>query len=67
MSTLPEIEAAIEQLPEPLVEELARWIEKRRAEPTKLPDVEVWLQTAAGVALPGVTTDVVLAATRSEE
>jgi hypothetical protein len=67
MSTLTEIEAAIEQLPEPLVEELARWLEKRRTKPTKLPEVEAWLQTAGGAAVTGVTTDTVMAATRGEE
>lgn len=67
MSSIAEIESAIEKLPAPQVEELAGWLETfrvRRATP--LP-VESWLQRARGTALPGQTTANVMALTRGEE
>ena len=67
MSNLAEIEAAIENLPGPQVDQLARWLETllhRRATP---PPVESWLQRARGAALPGVRTNDVMTLTRGEE
>ena len=67
MSTITEIEAAIENLPTPQVDELAGWLETlrlRRATP--LP-VESWLERARGAAAPGVTTANVMALTRDDE
>ena len=67
MSNIAEIEAAIENLPAPQVDQLARWLEtlrQRRGAP--LP-VEVWLQRARGAALPGAKTEDVMALTRGEE
>jgi hypothetical protein len=67
MSSISEIESAIEKLPAPLVDELAAWLEAfrgRRATPTP---VESWLERARGAALPGETTANVMALTRGEE
>ena len=67
MSTITEIEAAIERLPEPQVDELVAWLEKFRAWRTTPPPVESWLKRAVGAAKPGVTTADVMALTRGEE
>ena len=67
MSSIAEIESAIEKLPAPQVEELAVWLETlrvRRATPLPL---EGWLQRARGAARPGETTEKVMALTRGEE
>lgn len=67
MSTIAEIEAAIEKLPPAQVEELAAWLEAVRVRRATPPAVERWLERARGAALPGVTTAGILAATRGEE
>jgi len=67
MSTITEIEAAIEHLPEPQVAELAAWLENRRAWRATPPPVESWLVYARGAARPGVTTEQVMSSTRGEE
>jgi len=67
MSTITEIEAAIERLPEPQVDELAAWLETLRMRRTTAPAVESWLSRAVGAAKPGVTTADVMALTRGEE
>ena len=67
MSTLAEIEQAIEALPPRDVEALAAWLEKRRQARAPVPPVERWLERARGTAAPGVTTEGVLAMTRGEE
>ena len=67
MSTITEIEAAIERLPEPQVDELAAWLETLRVRRTNPPPVESWLSGAVGAAKPGVTTADVMALTRGEE
>ena len=67
MTTLSEIEKAIEHLPLPQVEELARWLagyRTRRCLPT---NAESWLAQARGAAKSGVTTADVMALTRGEE
>lgn len=67
MTTISEIEKAIEHLPLPQVEELARWLagyRSRRCLPT---NAESWLAQARGAAKPGVTTADVMALTRGEE
>ena len=64
MTTITEIEAAIEKLPAPQMDELAGWLEAlrvRRAMPTP---VENWLQRARGTARPGTTTAQVMDLTR---
>ncbi len=67
MSTITEIEAAIERLPEPQVDELVAWMERFRARRSTPPPVESWLHHAVGAAKPGVTTADVMALTRGEE
>lgn len=67
MSTLREIEAAIEQLPEHQVDELCSWLRELRGRQISPVSVEQWLQRARGVGGPGVTTEQVLAVTRGEE
>ena len=67
MSSIAEIESAIERLPAPQVEELAGWLERLRAKRAAQPPIESWLQRARGAALPGVTTASVMALTRGEE
>ena len=67
MSTIAEIETAIEKLPAPQVDQLARWLEAfrmRRATPSS---VETWLRRARGAAAPSVTTENVMALTRGED
>ncbi len=67
MSSIAEIEEAIEELPAPQVEELAGWLERLRAKRAKPPQVDAWLQHACGAALPGMKTEDVMALTRGEE
>jgi hypothetical protein len=67
MSTIAEIEAAIQKLPDPQVEELARWFETLRLRRSSPPAPDTWLGRARGAALPGVTTANVMAFTRGEE
>ncbi len=67
MSTITEIENAIEKLSAAQMEQLAEWLEKlrvRRATPAR---VEGWLERARGAALPGETTARIMALTRGEE
>lgn len=66
MSTIAEIETAIEKLPAPQVDQLARWLEAfrlRRATPSS---VEAWMEKARG-AVHGATTAEVMALTRGED
>ena len=67
MSNIAEIEAAIENLPGPQVDQLARWLETLRQRRATPPPVESWLQRARGAALPGVRTNDVMTLTRGEE
>jgi hypothetical protein len=67
MSNIAEIEAAIEKLPAPQLDQLARWLETFRQRRATPPPVESWLQRARGAALPGVTTKDVMVLTRGEE
>ena len=67
MSTITEIETAIENLPTPQVDELAVWLERlrtRRATPLL---VENWLKRAREAALKESTKKTVMALTRDEE
>ena len=67
MTTITEIEAAIEKLPAPQMDELAGWLEALRVRrATPLP-VENWLQRARGAARPDATTANVMDLTRGEE
>ncbi len=68
MSTIGEIETAIENLPLPQVEELALWLEAFRARGGAAPlPAETWLKQARGAARPGVTTTEAVALTRGDE
>ena len=67
MSTIAEIETAIEQLPTPQVDELAVWLEAHRARREASMDAEGWLKQARGAAVPDVTTADVMAMTRDEK
>lgn len=67
MSTITEIEEAIERLPEPQVAELAQWLEAHRARRATPRPVNTWLNSARGVARPGVTTAEVMHQTRGDE
>jgi hypothetical protein len=67
MSTIGEIETAIENLPAPQVEELAIWLAAYRARRAAPLPAETWLKQARGAARPGVTTAEVMALTRGDE
>jgi hypothetical protein len=66
MTTLNDIEAAIEKLPPPQVDELANWLEALRARRGSTQTIEVWLDRARGAAKPDVTTSRVLNETRGD-
>ena len=67
MSTITEIESAIEQLPARQVAELAAWLAEHRARLFPAPSADDWLKRARGAARPGVTTAEVMSLTRGEE
>ena len=67
MSTIGEIETAIENLPAPQVEELAAWLEAYRARRAAPLPADTWLKQARGAARPGVTTAEVMTLTRGDE
>ena len=67
MSSIAEIENAIENLPAPQVDELAGWLAALRAKRNAPPPLESWLQGARGAARPGETTAKIMAITRGEE
>jgi hypothetical protein len=67
MSTISEIETAIEHLPASQVDELAIWLEAYRARWAAPLPAAAWLERARGAARPGVTTAEVMALTRGEE
>ena len=67
MSSIAEIEHAIENLPAPQVDELAGWLAALRAKRTTAPPLESWLQYARGAARPGETTAKIMGLTRGEE
>jgi hypothetical protein len=67
MTTILEIEIAIERLPAAQVDELASWLEAYRTRRTAAFDAERWLNRARGAAVSGVRTADVMALTRGEE
>jgi hypothetical protein len=67
MSSIAEIETAIENLPAPQVDKLAGWLEQLRLRRVTPPPVESWLARARGAAAPGETTAKIMALTRGEE
>ncbi len=71
MSTLAEIEAAVEQLPRTQQEELYNYLgarldtrPKKRISPEEF---RAWLEKARGIPRSGLTTDEIMAMTRGEE
>ena len=67
MSSIAEIETAIENLPAPQVDELVGWLEALRLKRATPPPVESRLARARGAAVPGETTAKIMALTRGEE
>ncbi len=67
MYNIAEIEAAIEKLSPPQVEELSGWLEAFRRKPATPAYVESWLQGARGAAIPGETTAKIMALTRGDD
>jgi len=67
MSSITEIEAAIEKLPASEVDELADWFDRFRVRRTSSPSVESWLDRSRGAAAPGLTTETIMNLTRGEE
>lgn len=67
MSTIAEIESAIERLPADDVEALAVWLEALRRRGVTKPVAEAWLNQARGAARPGLSTADVMRITRGEE
>ena len=67
MSSIVEIEKAIEKLPDRQVDELVGWLEVFRGKRAKTLPVENWLERARGAARPGETTAKVMALSRGEE
>ena len=67
MSSVAEIEAAIEKLPIPQVDQLASWLADFCRQRTSPPSVESWLQRARGAAINGVETQEIMRFTRGEE
>lgn len=67
MSSIAEIENAIEKLPASLVNELSGWLETLRSKRATPAPVETWLQCARGAARSGETTGKVMALLRGEE
>ena len=67
MSTIQEIEKAIEELPEPQIDELAAWLAVHRARRMEPLPVDAWLNRARGAAKPSATTAEVMSLTRGEE
>ena len=71
MSTLAEIENAIETLPEPQVEELAMWLEQRRlqkaAASAEMENFKACLAASVGIAKGKFTTDERMRETRGED
>ena len=67
MSSIKEIERAIEQLPPSQVDELAGWLDELRANRGPRSAADQWLQRARGAAKPGETTSKIMDLTRGEE
>ena len=67
MSSIAEIESAIEKLSASQVEELAGWLDMLRVRRATPSPVEGWLKHARGAAVPDITTAKVMALTRGED
>jgi len=67
VSSVAEIQAAIEKLPVPQVEQLAHWLEGFLQRRVSTPAVENWLLNAKGAAVPDSQTQAIMSLTRGEE
>jgi len=67
VSTISEIEAAIEKLPVRQVDQLADWLREFRQRRAPAPSLESWLGKAKGAAIPGTRTQEVMKLSRGEE
>ncbi len=67
MSSVAEIEAAIEKLPAQQVNQLATWFESFRQRRPSDAVIQNWLNSARGKATPGSETLQIQKLTRSEE
>ena len=68
MSTLAEIEQAIEKLPPAQWEEIRRWMEAHAPEPPReKADFQRVLAESVGIATSGLSTDDIMRMTRGEE
>ena len=67
MSSVAEIEAAIEKLPLPQVDQLAHWLEGFLQRPVSTPTLENWLLNAKGAVVPDSQTQAIMNLTRGEE
>ena len=69
MSTLAEIEAAIETLPPDQWQEIRRWMDAhaRKAGAVELADFDVWLAASTGMVKGRFTTDERMRETRGED
>ncbi|MGC4004404.1 MAG: hypothetical protein QM811_15320 [Pirellulales bacterium] len=70
MSTIAEVESAIERLPTAQVDELAVWLEAHCAERSRRAAAQAsgaWLNRARGAARSGASTDEIMTLTRGEE
>ncbi len=66
MSSVAEIEAAIEKLPVPQVDQLAHWVEGFIQRRVSTPDLENWLLNAKGAAVPDAQTQAIMSLTRGQ-
>ena len=67
MSSVAEIEAAIEKLPVSQVDQLAQWLEVFLQRRVSTPALENWLLNAKGAAVPDAQTQAIMNLTRAEE
>ena len=67
MSSVAEIEAAIEKLPVSQLDQLAHWLEVFLQRRVSTPTLENWLLNAKGAAVPGAQTQAIMNLTRGEE
>jgi hypothetical protein len=67
MSSVAEIEAAIEKMSVPQVEQLAHWLEGFLQRRVSTPALENWLLNAKGAVVPDAQTQAIMKLTRGEE
>lgn len=66
MSSITEIEDAIQKLPSAQIEELANWLEQYRSKRASKTTVDEWLESARGAASAGESTSRIMSLTRGE-